>query len=135
MDEEQYEKLNEYLAEEFELIESKLKSIEDNLDGSKMEAMLSSITAKIANFEKNADRFDTMVKELNGSVTRCRALFNDKKNNAPLWYEMAKVQPPEIGPIWVKDMDGNQTMARCEGKAITYQSSEFFKYPVFWKPC
>lgn len=135
MDEELYEKLNEYLSEEFEAIECRLKKIEEKLDGSKMESILQNITEKIANFERNANKFDTMVKELNGSVAKCRALFDDRKNNSPLWYEIAKVKPPEIGPIWVKDMDGNQLVARCEGIAVTYQSSEFFKYPVFWKPC
>ncbi len=84
--------------------------------------------------EENIKKFNRMILELNGSVSRCRALFDGQKQHTPRWYMLKDVSPPERGEIWVKDIDGTETLAKCEGRAIIYPASSSMKSPEFWRP-
>ncbi len=84
--------------------------------------------------EENVKRFNRMTLELNGAVSRCRALFDHQKEHTPRWYTLKDVSPPEEGEIWVKDINGTETIAKCEGRAIIYACSSEMKSPEFWRP-
>lgn len=59
--------------------------------------------------------------------------FNQKDNTAG-WYKIRDTNTPEYGEIWVKDIGGRETIARCDGRAIIYPASSSMKKPEFWKP-
>lgn len=126
----EFEKIMEALSERDQAFLVEL----DNIMNKKTLGLLQSIIKNMEKFERNTKKFEDMVKELNGSVTRCRALFNDRKNNTPLWYKIEDCPPPEMGNIWVKDINGNETLAKCQGRAIIYPADSSMKHPEFWKP-
>ena len=113
---------------------SSIKETLSRLDPKFMVKNLNRLEKCFENNEKNLKKYKTLVQELNGVIIKCNALFEKSKNNTPLWYKIDKIQPPEIGEIWVKDINGTETLATCKGRAIIYPSSSFLKVPEFWRP-
>ena len=103
-------------------------------DVAKMNASLFRMDKNFSEFERNTKRFNEAILELNGSVSRCRALFTDIKDKTPVWYKIQDVHPPEKGEIWVKDIKGNEMLGTCQGRAILYPANSLCKVPEFWKP-
>lgn len=113
---------------------SSIKETLSRLDPKFMVKNLNRLEKCFENNEKNLKKYKTLVQELNGVIIKCNALFEKSKNNTPLWYKIDKIQPPEMGEIWVKDINGTETLATCKGRAIIYPSSSFLKVPEFWRP-
>lgn len=79
-------------------------------------------------------KFNKMIGELNGAVARCRALFKEQLNKKPIWYVVGDVPFPASGEVWIKDIDGNETIGTCKGLALLYPADSSLKEPQFWKP-
>ena len=129
---------NEEISKELEALHEtvcdKFAELEKKLDTKKIHSLLNDIEKKLEFFKRNSAKFDTMVKELNGAICFSRALFKDQKNKTPVWYKISEINPKDHGEIWIKDIHGTETLARCEGLAIIYPASSSLKAPEFWKP-
>ena len=126
----------DFLEELSSMLEEFIESFEAFTDtiasaSFKNEATLKECSSKS---EENVKKFNRMTLELNGAVCRCRALFDHQKVHTPRWYMLKDVSPPERGEIWVKDIDGTETIAKCEGRALIYPASSSMKPPEFWRP-
>lgn len=92
-------------------------------------------TLKVAkNINENMTKFMDMLKEFKGSIAICRSLLRERNDMTPRWYKLADIDAPHVGEIWVKDIDGNETIATCRGRAIVFPASSSVKAPLFWKP-
>ena len=128
------ESMKIFLDERLSELEYRLNIKFGKFDPEKIESILNKILCTLDKHDHNAAKFDVMVKELNGAICKCRALFKDQINRKPVWYDIEKHAPPKIGEIWVKDIEGNETIATCKGLAIIYAASSSVKLPEFWKP-
>ena len=128
------ESMKNFLDDRFEDWEERLEAKINTISPEKIESLLNKIIFTLDKHDKNAAKFDVMVKELNGAICKCRALFKDQIYKKPIWYDIEKNAPPQSGEIWVKDIDGNETIATCKGLAIIYPVSSSLKSPEFWKP-
>lgn len=108
------------------------KQVQKDLES--MKNHLAAIDKNFDRFEKSILRTDEQIKAVNGAAQFCRAVFKESKENVPQWYILKDISPPESGTVWIQDIEGNQTLARCEGKAIIYPAGSALKSPKYWKP-
>lgn len=83
---------------------------------------------------KDFERFDIGLKELRGLLDTARSIVRERKDTTPRWYDIEQTPPPKSGQIWVRDIDGQETMATCLNCAIVYPIGSSMKLPKFWKP-
>ena len=126
--------LKDFLDEKFLDWEARLANRLNEIDTKQIKILLAEIKGSLEHFAANAQKFENMMKELNGTVVRCRALFDHQKDRTPVWYDISHHVPPERGEIWIKDINGAETLATCKGRAIIYPASSVLKEPEFWKP-
>jgi hypothetical protein len=123
------ELLNQLIDARFDALESTLSNPDLPL------ARELNKTLKVAeHINQNMTKFTDMLKEFKGSIAICRSLLRERNDMTPRWYKLGVVEAPTSGEIWVRDIDGNETIATCQGKAIVYPASSSLKAPLFWKP-
>jgi len=126
--------LKDYLDDKFLDWEARLANRLNEIDTKQIKMLLGQIKGSLEDFAADALKLDEMMKKLNGVVTPSRSLFDQQKDSTPVWYEIAQHAPPERGEIWIKDVNGAETLATCKGRAIIYPASSALKEPEFWTP-
>lgn len=94
----------------------------------------SELIKSIEFMDTNINKFNKMINEFKGCIAMSRAVLQERKDLTPRWYNIEKIDAPMKGEIWIKDIDGNETIAACKGKAIIYPADSSIKEPMFWKP-
>ena len=83
------------------------------------------------------DRFDMLEEILYNKFDElCNEIqkISPRKDNTPVWYDITKVDIPPTGEVWIKDINGVETLAKCKGRALIYPASSDLHEPEFWKP-
>lgn len=140
-DSEEVANLKNFIYNRLEDLEVKLTEQISELRPGEIKKILSSVESTLANVEdiveahlKNEVKFNSMINELKGCISMSRACLQERKDLTPRWYRIDEIDVPTSGEIWVKDLDGHETIAACCGKAILYPAGSEMKRPVFWKP-
>ncbi len=125
----EFENLKAFITGKFEDLEGKM-----SFPDLPLSVALDKLTEQLKIIPGNLSKINDMIKECKGCVSMARAVLQDRRTMTPRWYNLDECAPPEAGEIWVKDIDGNETIAVCKGKAIIYPASSSLKIPEFWKP-
>ena len=117
-------------------IGDKMESIEYKIDKPSLPftAMFDKLGTQIENADLNIRKFSKMLNELKGCIAMSRSVLKERNDLTPRWYRLDNIETPSRGEIWVKDLDGNETIAACRGKAIMFPAGSSVKEPIFWKP-
>lgn len=128
-DEEYVESMKSFIIGCFEDLEAKITKPDLPLT-----VALNELMDVLESNKENVKKISTMVNELKGCVSMSRAILKERRNLTPRWYRIDEIETPPTGEIWVKDIDGTETIAVCKGKALIYPASSSMKPPEFWKP-
>ncbi len=132
MDENELENLHDRL----DTITDKLNNLREIIEANVIIEKMDKIANDLKRLDDSILKVDKLSKEMSGAIIMARSLLHEGREKTPKWYKISDSDQliPTNGEIWVKDINGAETIATCLGKAIIYPASSTLKKPEFWKP-